>query len=64
MNHSTLSLEIDRLQQQLSLFKGVYEEMITNEKEFDSVKPLLQQIRKLEKTLQDLASEKATTSCK
>jgi hypothetical protein len=58
MSNSTATVQIEMLQQRLTLFKTVYEEMITNEEEFDAVKPILLQIRKLEKAIADIQSDK------
>ena len=61
MIKSNPNITLESLQQQLGLFKAVYEEMIVNQQEFDTVKPILLQIRKLEKAIRDLAADQATT---
>jgi hypothetical protein len=59
MSNSTAAVQIEMLQHQLILFKTVYEEMITNENEFDALKPILLRIRQLEKAMDDIRSHKA-----
>jgi hypothetical protein len=62
MSNSTADFQIEMLQHRLTLFKTVYEEMISNETEFDSVKPISLQIRKLEKAIADIQSRKARST--
>jgi hypothetical protein len=61
MTKSGPNLRLETLQEQLGLFKAAYEEMIVNQQEFDTVKPLLLQIRKLEKAIRDLSSDQAAS---
>lgn len=61
MTDSIKHLQIETLKHQLSLFKTVYEEMISNEKEFEDVKPLLLQIRKIEKAIGKISSEQESS---
>jgi hypothetical protein len=53
MPHSSKKLTIESLQIQLQELKTVYDEMIKNNKEFDSVKPIQIQILELEKTIRE-----------
>ena len=53
MPESAQNLKVENIQQQLKLFRLAYEEMIQIE-EFESVKPILLQIRQLEKALADI----------
>lgn len=61
MTTPAANLKIEELQHQLSLMKAVYEEMITNEEEFGSVKPIQMKIRQLEKVIRDLTSDRAAS---
>jgi hypothetical protein len=61
MTISTSKATLESLQQQLGLFRAAYEEMIVNQQEFDTVKPVLLQIRKLEKAIRDLSSDQAAS---
>ena len=54
-------LEIETLEQQLILFKATYEEMIMNEQEFEAIKPIMLQIKELEKAIKKLTSDKSTS---
>ena len=57
MTKSNPNMTLESLQQQLGLFKAAYEEMILSQQEFATVKPLLLQIRKLEKAIRDFSSD-------
>jgi hypothetical protein len=54
MRETAPDSENENLQQQLVVIKGVYEEMITSGESFERVKPVLIQIRELEKSIQNI----------
>ena len=51
MINQTQDLQIDRLKEQLTLFKAVYEERIRNGQEYSSLRAIEIHIRELERAI-------------
>jgi hypothetical protein len=56
MLNPTQDLQIERLQEQLTLFKQVYEEKIRQGIEYSSLKPIEIHIRELERAIREFLS--------
>ena len=56
MLNPTQDLQIERLQEQLTLFKRVYEEKIRQGIEYSSLKPIEIHIRELERAIREFLS--------
>jgi hypothetical protein len=56
MLNPTQDLQIERLQEQLTLFKQVYEEKIRQGLEYSSLKPIEIHIRELERAIREFLS--------
>lgn len=56
MPNRTAKLKSQDLQEQLSLIREIYEEMINNHKDLDQTEPVLFQIKHLEKKISNFSS--------